>query len=256
MRRRISCLAFILIGGLTGAPTAQEVQPHRALYEIALDGPSDLFASARGLAATEMRLTCNAWRFSQRFELETVPVSGEPSRAVLLLDATEGLDGESYAFRSSNDYGDGDPLELIGRAEMSDVGGLVAYTEPARVEGALPADTGFAVSAVRDALKAAMAGARQHRSHWFVGSTPDEPMLVNSIVVPTPPVPDAQPLLAGKRWRFLSAFFSRSDEATPLYEGEETMVSTGVLASATYRYEGYALRLTLQRLEALPAPAC
>ena len=38
--------------------------------------------------------------------------------------------------------------------------------------------------------------------------------------------------------------------------GFETLTDAGVLAEAEYQYDGYALKLSLQRLEALPAPDC
>lgn len=235
---------------------ADVVKPHRALYEIALVGASDLFESARGLAATEIRRTCDGWRFSQRFELETTQVAGETSRAVLLIDATEAADGGRYAFHSSNDYGDGAPFVLVGQAVLDKDGGTARYTEPAPVEMALPADTGFAISSVRQAIRAAMDGAKQHRAHWFAGSTPDEPILVNSIIAPAEAPADADGLLSGERWRFLSAFFSRTNDGAPLYEGEETLIETGVLADAVYRYDGYTLHLRLARVEPLPEPDC
>lgn len=255
MRRRISVLA-IAAALFASAADAQDVTPHRALYEISLAGPSDMFASARGLAATEVKRTCSGWRFSQRFELETVPVEGEPSRAVLLLDATEGAEGESYAFRSTNDYGGDGSFELVGNAKLGPDGGMVRYTEPAPVQMPLPPGTGFAISSVRQALQAARAGAKQHRGHWFVGSTPDEPMLVNSLIAPAETPTDAVGLWAGKRWRFLAAFFSTSDETVPLYEGGETLTEQGVLIDAVYEYDGYGLKLTLVRLEPSPPPEC
>ena len=111
MRRRISAAALAGLAAFALAPSpaaASEIAPHRALYEISLAGASDVFDSARGLAATEIRKTCDGWRFSQRFELETTPVSGDPARTVLTLEATESFDGKSYAFLSTNDFGIGE----------------------------------------------------------------------------------------------------------------------------------------------------
>lgn len=264
MRRRISAAALaglasiVLAASPVAAPAfASEIAPHRALYEISLAGPSDVFSSARGLAATEIRKSCDGWRFSQRFELETVPVSGEPLRTVLTLEANESFDGKTYAFQSTNDFGIGEPVRLIGQARIGDAGdGSVSYTEPTRWDLSLPSDAVFAVSWIERSLEAAARGEGSVQAHWFVGASPDEPMLINSIILPTPPVEGAEGLLAGERWRFVSAFFSARSETTPEYEGEETVTTTGVLTEAIYRYEGYALRIELQRVEPLSPPDC
>lgn len=264
MRRRISAAALAGLASLAlavspvAAPaSAAEIAPHRALYEISLEGPSDIFSGARGLAATEIRKSCDGWRFSQRFELETTPVSGDAVRTILTLEATESFDGKTYAFHSTNDFGIGEPVRLIGQARIDDAdGGSVTYTEPTHWDLSLPSDAVFAVSWIERSLEAAAAGADSVRAHWFVGASPDEPMLINSIILPTPPVQGAEGLLAGERWRFVSAFFSARSETTPEYEGEETVTATGVLTEATYRYDGYALRLELQRVEPLSEPDC
>lgn len=259
MRRKTSALAWLcaVAGGIAASTaSAAEMAPHRALYEISLAGPSDVFAAARGLAATEVRRTCDGWRFSQRFELETVPVSGDASRTTLSLEATESFDGKDYSFHSSNDFGITEPVVLIGKAHIGGDKGAVTYTEPARWDVSLPQDTVFAISWVERGLAAAARGDSSVRAHWFVGASPDEPMLVNSVILPAKPDAAADGLLAGKRWRFVSAFFSARSETTPEYEGTEVVTATGVLAEAAYEYDGYGLRLELQRLEPLPSPDC
>jgi hypothetical protein len=70
---------------------------------------------------------------------------------------------------------------------------------------------------------------------WFTGSTSEEPLLVSSLILPLKTKIDGQPLLLGKRWRFLSAFFTDPDQPAPIYEGEETLLANGVLAEAIYR---------------------
>ncbi|MGZ0188159.1 MAG: EipB family protein [Alphaproteobacteria bacterium] len=259
MRRRISRLFFlaaVVVAGAAAAATKVEIAPHRAIFQVSLAEPSTVMAAARGLAAIELGRTCDGWRYRQRYELETIPVSGERSRMAFTVDGRESLDGLTYAFRSGSDYGDGDPLQLIGRAELSGTGGVVRYTEPVATEKKLPKGTGFVVGAMQVAIQAALDGKKNVSAPWFTGSTPEEPLIVSSLIVPLTAKVEGQPLLQGKRWRFLSAFFTDPDQSTPDYEGEETLLENGVLAEATYRYDGYALKLELQRLEPLPLPDC
>lgn len=235
---------------------AGPVQPHRALYEVSLAGSSAVVQNARGLAATEVQRTCEGWRYVQRYELEIQPVGGETGHTVFQMQGRESLDGRTYAFNSTTDYGEGDPVTLIGQAESGPDGGEVRYTEPAAYERPLPADVAFAIGSVARQIRAAQAGETQTRQNWFVGAVPDEPLLISSVILPAKPDPAADGLLAGDRWTFVSGFYADPAEPAPLYEGEETLVETGVLAGAVYRYDGYALRLKLQRVEPLPLPDC
>lgn len=258
MRPRISaCIAAAVAAALTGVAAAAEIAPHRALYEMALAGTSDTLESARGLVAIEIRRTCDGWRFAQRYELETVAtMGGEADRTRFELAADESLDGRRYAFRSTTEYGGAGAITLVGRAELSGPGGVVRYTESFVRESALPPDTGFPLSAIRHSLDAAADGEGQIKAPWFMGAAPNEPLLVNSLIFPAPPEDGAEGLLAGPRWRFVSAFFEAGADSAPLYEGEEIMLANGVLAGALYQYDGYALKLELRRLEPMPAPDC
>ncbi len=248
--------AFLAAVLAAGAAVAVEIAPHRAIYTVALAGPSDVMESARGVAAVELSRECDGWRYRQRYKLETQPFSGEPSRMEFTVDGFESLDHRTYAFTSTSDYGSGEALRLVGRAESDAAGGEVRYTEPAPIERPLPPNTGFVVGSLVTALDAAKAGVTKLNAPWFVGATPDEPLIVSSIVSPGTAASDGEPLLAGPRWRFLSAFFTDADADTPAYEGEETLLENGVLADAIYRYDGYDLELKLQRVEPSPLPDC
>ncbi len=263
MRRKIRALAFALgvlapaAAVAAGPGGATELVPHRALFVVKLAGPSAVIESARGLAATEIRRTCDGWRYSQRYELEIVSAGGEESHTTFSLDARESLDGRVYSFHSTTDYGEGEPVTMIGRAEGGPAGGVVRYTEPARLTRDLPPGIGFAVGSVVQMLSAAAAGEDQFRMPWFVGSGPDEPLLISSLIFPAEAAkPSDAPLLQGRRWRFVSGFYADPKEASPLYEGEETIAETGVMVEALYRYDGYGLKLKLQRAEPVPLPHC
>lgn len=248
--------ASLFLGAAVRADDGNEIKPHRVLFLVELAEPSSVLEQARGLAALEVARECDGWRYKQRFELETRPVSGEPAKTAFNIDGKESLDGRDYTFRSTTDYGVGDPLLLVGRAEKTDAGGSVRYTEPFAVERPLPEGVGFAIGSVRAALKAAREGDGALKQPWFVGSSPDEPLLVNSVILPESPKEDAPALLRGQRWRFVSAFFADGEDGQPIYEGDEILLANGVLAGAVYRYDGYALRMTLQRVEPLPLPDC
>ena len=248
-------LATLAAPGAVAADSAS-IASYRAIYGIRLAEPSELMAAAQGLAAVEARKTCDGWRYRQRYEIELTPTDGDPSRSTFVLEAQESFDGNRYAFESETDYGFGEALRMVGRAEAGPEGGEVRFTEPARGSLRLPKDAAFAVGSVARQLEAARAGRDSVKMHWFVGAAPDEPLLVSTLIFPAKPAPDASELLEGPRWRFISGFFARAQDATPLYEGEETVAASGVLVEAVYRYEGYALRLEPQVVERLPEPAC
>lgn len=265
MRRSRDRLCFVLplVGGLAaaaclagGAAAAADIAPHRAIYVMTLARPSAVLASASGVAALELSRTCEGWRYRQRYQLATVPVGGEPTEMNFQLEGRESLDNKTYSFQSTSDYGDGQTILMIGRAELGSDGGVARYTEPFAAERALPPGTGFVVGSLKHALAMADAGATNLTAPWFIGASPDEPLAVSSLIVPGIAVADDNPLLSGKRWRFLSGFYTKPDEAAPTYEGAETLMANGILAEAIYSYDGYDLKMTLQRLESLPEPRC
>lgn len=261
--RAAAAFSIAVVGGLapaggTKADAAQSarVVAHRAFYVVSLAGPSDVLQSARGLAAMELKQECDGWRYTQRYELESQPISGEPNHTAFTLEGRESLDGSTYSFRAMTDYGVSAPVALVGRAEVGSEGGEVRYTEPFPRTRALPTGTKFAVASVARVLSAARAGEDHVRTSWFVGATPEEPLLVSSLILPAAPGAGDAPLLAGRRWRFVSGFFRDLEDAAPLYEGEETLTEHGVMVEALYRYDGYSLKLTLQRLEPASPPDC
>ena len=248
--------ALILILAFGAPVSAVEIAPHRALFEITLAGPSDVMERARGLAAIELRRACDGWRYRQRYELETVPVSGEATRSIFSLSAEESEDGRAYSFRSSTDYGGG-PIEIVGRADAGE--GEIWLTEPGAATLPLPKNARFIVGWIEQMLKAARSGKRSVSGPWFVGASPEEPLLVNSLILPGPDanLSATQDALTRPRgWRFISGFFTDSNDPTPTYEAEETMLENGVMTEAVYHYDGYSLRLTAERLERLPPPSC
>lgn len=259
MRRKLSALlaGLAVVAWAAADAAAVEIVPHRAYYAVSLAEASDVMESARGLAAVELTRDCDGgWRYRQRYLLDSTPFDGEPDRTDFTLDGQESDDGATYAFRSSTAYGMSEAIEIVGRAESTSEGGEVRFSEPVPLTRELPASTKFAVASVKAMLAAAFEGKAQIRGFWFVGATPEEPLLFSSVILPAEPVADAPKLLSGKRWRFVSAFFQQGEDAAPMYEGEETIVENGVMAGAVYRYEGYALRMELQRAEPVLPPDC
>lgn len=255
-------LRALLLGvcayGLAPPAAAQEIAPHRAIYEVKLAEASSSVDDVEGLLSVEISRSCDQWAYSQRFELRMMQEGKEPSRFSFQLAAWESLDGATYGFRSSTGDGDGAGAKIVGRASAGSIGAATArYTEPAAFERPLPDGVLFPLGWLKAGLKASISGVGKFSGHVFMGAAPDEPLRVNSIILKAKPVDPAEasnPLLAGQRWRHISAFYSPKSLDIPEYEAEETVLENGVLAGAVMRYPVYSLAINLKRIEALPAP--
>lgn len=255
-------LRAILLGlcafGLAQPVAAQEIAPHRAIYEVTLAEATASVDDVQGLLSVELSRSCDQWTYSQRFELRLMQDGEEPSGFSFQLAAWESLDGKTYGFRSTTTEGEGPGVAIVGRASVNADGKASAwYTEPAAFDRPLPNGTLFPVGWLKAGLKASAEGVGRFRGHVFMGAAPDEPLRVNSIIVAAKPIDPADassPLLMGARWRHLSAFFTPKSLEAPEYEAEETVLENGVLAGAVMRYPGYSLAIRLKRIEALPGP--
>jgi hypothetical protein len=233
---------------------AGEIAPHRALYQVTLEGPAQNIDDAFGLLSVEITKSCEQWTYSQRFELKLIQEGADLGDFSFRLTAWESLDGARYGFRSTTAQGEGG-VKLVGRGEINESGGgLARYTEPAVFELPLPEGILFPIGWLKAGIAASESGEGRFSGHVFMGAAPDEPLRVNSIILDAKPVLDGPELLQGPRWRHISAFFNPKSAEAPEYEAEETVLASGVLADALMRYPSYSLRMKLQRIEDLPDP--
>ncbi len=251
---RFIILVAVFIG-LSAPAAAGEISPHRALYEVTMDGPAQNIDDAVGLLSVEISRSCEQWTYNQRFELKLIQEGSDLGDFRFRLTAWESLDGQRYGFHSTKSQGDESAFKLIGRGDIRQDGtSVVRYTEPAAFERDLPEVVLFPVGWLKAGLAASKDGQKRFSGFVFMGASLDEPLRVNSIIVSADIVKEAEPLLQGPRWRHLSAFYNQASAEVPEYEAEETVLANGVLAGALIRYPAYALQIKLQRIEALPDP--
>ena len=220
-----------------------------------MEGPSQNIDDALGLLLVEIPRSCEQWTYSQRFELKLIQEGADLSDFSFKLTAWESLDGRRYGFSSSTSQGGAPGVKLVGRGELLEDGaGLARYTESAVFGKPLPVGVLFPIGWLRAGLAASEFGRKRFNRSVFMGAAPDEPLRVNSIIVAADSVPEGHELLRGQRWRHLSAFYNQASAEAPEYEAEKTVLANGVLAGALMRYPTYALRLKLQRIDALRDP--
>lgn len=236
---------------------AEGIVPHRALYSVSLAGQATNVDDARGLLSIELERGCERWNYSQRFELQLIQAGLEPTGVSVRITAWESFDGKRYGFRSVTDYGSNQSVTMVGQATASAHSESKAiYTEPVAFERTLPPGSAFPVAWLKKALNASLAKSGRVAGHVFFGASPEEPLRVNTVILPAKAVDDAGDLLKGRRWRHISAFYNAKSGEEPEYEANETLVENGILAGALMRYPTYDLKVALQRVEALPPADC
>ena len=98
-RTAVSLTAFLGLS-VSGAATAADLAPHRALYTLSLErSESDSGVSAvSGTMAYELSATCNAWNVEQRYRLKMVYSESPDVTIASSLESSETRNGLRYRF--------------------------------------------------------------------------------------------------------------------------------------------------------------
>jgi hypothetical protein len=180
------------------------------------------------------------------------------------LDAWESKDGLSYRFAVKRAESGRDPVETRGKARLDgpDLGGRVDYSAPEQRMRVLPKGTVFPTRHSLDVLEAA---ARQELLLWrtvFDGTGAEGIFGVNAAfaeAIPPGALPTFEsPLVAGvPSWRMRMAYFHVDQQtAEPDHEQAVRIYANGVVDELEFDYSDFALKASLEQLEALPPPDC
>jgi hypothetical protein len=251
-----------------GSPVlgASTIAPHFAVYKLSLGKSSGTHAVTHASGRIEFKWSegCDGWTISQRTLMVLSNAQGRGLQSSWTLDAWESKDGLSYRFSVRRAEGGRDPVETRGKARLDghDLGGRVDYSAPEQRMEVLPKGTVFPTRHSLDVLAAA---ARQDLLLWrivFDGTGEEGLFGVNAAVVQAIP-PGALPsfdslLIAGvPSWRMRFAYFQTDQQtAEPDHEQSLRIYENGVVDELEFDYSDFALKASLEQLEALPLPDC
>ncbi|ALK09254.1 cell envelope integrity EipB family protein [Blastochloris viridis] len=245
--------------------------PHRAVYDLDLDGPitKSQVRAARGRIVYEFSgNACEGWAMSLR---QVVQIEGADERSnVSDTLATSWEDAAAKTFRFANqssvDRASQDVSE--GRAERGADGRVtVKIAKPADGEAALGAGVVFPTEHMRRLVEAARKGERIVSAKVFDGTESGHKVYDTMSVVGRPIEPGTgaleaaaqRPELAGlQRWPVTVSYFdAASDSQTPLYTLGFELFENGISRNLTLDYGDFRLRgemATLELLAPMPCP--
>ena len=253
------------------AETDVHLAPHRAVYELSLDGSKGMrtIESARGRIAFEF--TGNACEgYALSFRQVTVLESSEsgPKTSDLRTTNFESGDGKSFQFRNDTVAEGGSKVVDGGAEHRGDGAVIIKLKTPKRDSVTVDGQIVFPNVQMRDLIKAGRAGETTLSERIFDGSEDGKRVYDTLAVIGKRleagagtnalEVPAKQDGLARlPRWPVTVSYFlnGRNDE-TPVYKLGFDLYENGVSRALRLDYGDFALKGELSRLDLLPDKPC
>jgi hypothetical protein len=264
-----SCLLGAALGLLVAVGAqAQELQPHRAAYDVAMLDHGKASADSPGTYAFELKLTCDAYIFNQRLHIE---IDGTRASAVTeqLSQMIESRDGRKLHFEHRTTTNGRQTGLVRGDAVLGEDGsGHARFSEPDGRSVVLPPGTMFPMAMTRATLAHAAAGDMGFHSLFFFGERPKPPQSVNVVIGRVPkrfanlqiPEGGASLVRGHSRIYYRGGFFdadSRKEGEPATFEMSSLTLDNGIELYGTHEEgDGGGIEYRISRLESLPKPHC
>jgi hypothetical protein len=261
-------LAVLAVFAVALPAAAQELQPHRAIYQVTMLEKGRAGMGAPGTYAFELKQTCEGYVIQQRMRLEI-----EGAKGTVLSEQTstmtESRDGRRLKFEHNSSTNGKAKNVLRGEATLDDDGhGQSLFSEPEGQSVALPKGTLFPNALNRATLQHAKAEDGGFDALFFYGEKVKPPQQVNVVIGRVPKrladfkIPDGAEALAESRARiyYRGAFFDSQAQdkngGEAAYEMSSLMLDNGIELYGTHEEGEGGIEYRITRLEALPKPTC
>ena len=269
---RAAFVSFSMAVALTGAGAASAatvIQPHRAIYELALDRSqsSSGIVGAGGQLYFEWADTCDGWAVAQRYKLRLSYTDADDSDLQISLVSWEAKNGQRYRFEVKK-MTNGEIDEDIRGTAQAPKGkrGEARFTNPEAARFQLPKDVLFPSAHTIALIEAAKAGQVFLSKHVCDGGSVEGATMVTAAIGLTRPSnpKETNPLLKARSWGMRMAFFPEQVGVDPQTQGEEQpdyelgadLLENGVSRTMTLDYGQFAVRAKLLKVEPLAAAKC
>ena len=256
-----------LVASLALPAAAQELQPHRAVYSVAMLEKGKPGMGPPGTYAFELKQTCDGYVINQRMRLEV-----ESGKGTVVSEQTsqmtESRDGRKLRFEHHS-AADGKQTSLLrGDATLDDEGiGQSLFSEPEGQSVALPKGTMFPNALTRATIQHAKAGDGGFDALFFYGEKVRPPQSVNLVIGRVPKrlaefkLPEGAESLGDNRARiyYRGAFFDpepKGQTGEAAYEMSSLMLDNGIELYGTHEEGDGGIEYRITRLESLPKPTC
>jgi hypothetical protein len=259
-------LAALLLFAPPNASAAVDLQPHRAIYRMALSSAArhSEVVSANGVMIYRFARGCDGWTVENQTFLRLLYENDSQADTLWSFASWESTDGRRFRFHARYDQ-DGKNIEkLEGQAELDarSGAGRARLSQPADKVIDLPSGTLFPTEHVRRIIAAAEQGKHRLNRVVFDGASLDDPYVVNALFGPLPPA--AAEALARDLgipvkpawWTRIAFFPFDTTEELPEFEMAANYRSDGIADKIVQYFESFALDVKAKEIELLPAPDC
>lgn len=266
-RRMLLAVWAVAVASPAVPVAAQEMQPHRAAYDVSLLEHGKPSPDTQGTYAYELKLTCDGYIINQRLRLEL-----DGARGSVITEQqsqmTESRDGRKLHFEHEASANGRKATVVRGDATLkADGSGEARFTEPDGQMVALPAGTMFPMAMTLATLKHAAAGDGGFDALFFYGEKPAPPQSVNVVIGRVPKrladlkVPEEGVSIVKGRARtyFRAGFFdaeAKKDGERAAFEISSLTLDNGVELYGTHEEGDSGFEYRISRLEPLPKPNC
>src|SRR6478609_4547860 len=246
---------------------AQELQPHRAVYSVAMLEKGKPSMGPPGTYAFELKQTCDGYVISQRMRLEVEGAKGSVV-SEQTSTMTESRDGRKLRFEHHSAANGKQTSLLRGEATLDDDGrGQSLFSEPEGQSIALPKGTLFPNALTRATIQHAKAEDGGFDALFFYGEKVKPPQSLNLVIGRVPKrladfkLPEGAESLTENRARiyYRGAFFEaepKGQTGEAAYEMSSLMLDNGVELYGTHEEGDGGIEYRITRLEPLPKPTC
>lgn len=252
-------LALALLAAPAGA--AVKITSHRAVYDVGIQTSSSgsPVQSVAGLTAFTMQRHCDGWQAVEDYALSFGMENGE-SNLISHYESWESMNGMAFSFSVHENTSTSGEARFHGFAHRSDNEGEAYFINGEDSTMALPDDTVFPVTHMRQLLEKAREGGKFLQSTLFIGGEEDDSLYHVSSVIgirQQESQPVLGPLGQDGYWPLRLAYFDPGSlESIPEYEIELDMQENGVIRSYIIDYGEFSMSGSLKSIEALQEPEC
>lgn len=270
--RCLCVLAAAVVLGATPCAAADELTPHRAVYDVSLAtaDPSSSIAAAMGRLVFDLSgATCEGYVVNSRFVTRMTDSEGQTNVTDLRSATFETLEPAQLDFLTSTSLGAEKSTEVKGTAEARSDGVVVERTKPKAGTLTLKRAV-FPAAHTRLILETAKAGERVLEIAVFdAGDEADQVYETTTVIGPgrtglsgasesERAILEAAGLGDQMSWRVVISYFEEASvgEPTPAYELAFDLLTSGIAYNVRFNYTAFTLAGELTELSLSDIPDC
>lgn len=264
--------AFAVAALLPSLALAAGLQPHRAIYEIELDG-TQVSSNISGLTGRLLiewtGNACSGYRLQQRLMMELSTADGGQTVQDLRFKSWEGPDGKEFEF-DTHILVNGQQVERIfGISSKEGQAPKVIFTEPAGAPPLrLPDDVNFPTHFLLSLIEAAGEGEKTFSNPVYEGSDVETHFLASAVITQSAEddtaLKNAQMTGAAhedmqeRTWWSVQLAYHRPDnrDGLPEYQVGYHLYENGVSSALKMDYNDFKVAGELTQLDYLPSEPC